>query len=182
MYNLFIMRSKCWIVVDSNERFNVTDDELDNQDDWPHCVRSNFSKVGIGQFCDNWGFISMECEYDSDIGVMYNDHVVFANDEFMAFYQGDKRFDEMTEFVSDDDYECVIDDHYRFHESNPVVRWYYFFCTQSIHGWTQKDFDDISPDMNLVFVKPDGFMLHKDGIDHKIGYTGAHVHVYVPVV
>lgn len=184
----------CFIIVDSNERFigweedmekeleelegeELEGEELGEEDDIHHKVTSSFENTPLFHFCGDDGWIRLLCKYDPQVGVIYNGKVVFYNNEFTDFHRGEETFEEMYK----DDEEDKEDVCYKFHEKNPKSTWYYFYCTNKTDSLKKEDIDYISSEKNRVLVKPNGFTLHKDGQDYQIGYTGAHVHLYIPI-
>ncbi len=138
----------CLLIVDSNERFEDAD-------------------YDYSEFCDDNGWIYLECWYANNIGVIYNNKIVFSSEEISSFC----REKHVTDNDSDD--EHVVS---KFCKDNPYCSWYYFYCAPCTDDWSKTDFDDLS---NKVLVKQNGFTLHKDNKDYKIGHMGAHVHLYI---
>lgn len=140
------------LVVDSNERFDNDTDDYFNQD-----------------FCDDLGWIHLLCYYDKDIGVIYNDNVVFTCEEISPFIKETQMSDES----GDESEESEENVNSKFAKNNPIYDWYYFYCAPEFN---EKDAKYVN---NRILIRPNGFILHKDGKKYKIGYTGAHVHLYI---
>ena len=127
--------------------------------------------------CDLCGY-----EYDPEVGVIYNGKVVFHNNEFQDFDREEITFEEMYSDISEREEEIEEKtEMYKFYEKNQKTMHYYFFCARETDSWKKEDFDYIDDEKNRVLVKPNGFMLYKGGKDLRVGYTGAHVHLHIPI-
>jgi hypothetical protein len=161
----------CLLIVDANERFSGINEHWNGNE---HMY--DYSNLPLHEFCDNNGYIYLLCKYDPTRGIIYNDHLIFNNNEFIKYLKEDNvNSDYNPEDVSADEHN----DSDTFYMLHKVSTWYYFFCTPSLDNWTQKDMDYISPTENRVLVKPQGFLLYKNDKPYKIGYEGAHVHLYI---
>jgi hypothetical protein len=121
--------------------------------------------------CGEDGWIRLNCTFDENRGVLYNDKVVLTPEEVLKYFRDLE--------VDADPTEIVDPFHRQFYMDNKRVGWYYFYCTPDKSKMTKDDILYISDEMDRVLEKKDGLLLYKDGKYNKVGYSGAHVHVLI---
>lgn len=151
----------CLITVDSNERF-VT--HITDLYEWCDTYKQ----------CDEYNWIRLVCKYHPNIGVIYNDEVVFTIDEIKPYFKGiDTNYDK-----NEIDYNGLYTKNVKnFLKSNSKTNWYYFYCAPN----TSKEHLNEDGSSSGILLKPGGFILSESDRDYRIGYMGAHVHIDIPV-
>ena len=135
------MDNNCMIIIDSNYTFEDQEEDYD-----------------IG------GYMYLECQYNPDIGVFFDEKLVFKNDEILQFYKKDKYYEEEYKIA-----HHKIHPYYRFLENSiNGVKWYEIHCVDSIKAWEKPIFP-----ANMLLEKKDGFILYKGG--KECTYTGYHI-------